>query len=260
MRHSTFFNRAVASRARVERPALMYLPDNRTYKRDKRGRFGSGSGGVRDELAGAEGVGAINAAASAEAKRITGRDVEFGLDGDPQIAREHAEGALKGMERYPGVRVVGVKSADLPEDVYGRTLSPSDRSGYVIMVSRDSQRYGAEGYRGDLRNSEMERSIVAGTPQGVALHEFGHAAANQYDLNGWANNRANQYAEIDMNTTDTQKAVSKAISRRAAENNQELSAEAFADVMVNGSSSSGMSRLIVETFDTNIRIDDAGDE
>ena len=241
-------------------PGFSTTPTDRTYKRDKDGKFSSGSGGVREELSGATTAQEVSAAAAAEAKRITGRDIEFDFAGsDPGIAKEHAEGILRGLERYPKTKLDRVAMSDLPEGTFGRTLTINgERS--VIVFGTDAQRYGAAGYRGDLKNAEQSGEIVARSPMGVALHEFGHAAANQYGLNGWANNRANQYAEIEMGSTDTSGSIRKAISHRATENNSELSAEAFADVMTNGEKASGMSKLIVDTFDAEIRAADAPDE
>jgi hypothetical protein len=220
----------------------------------------SGKGTVRDTLAGAESIGQINAAAAAEAKRITGRDIAFDLDGDPQLAKEHAEGVLRGLERYPKTpldRVIqgGSKYAE-DQEAWAETSS----DGSVIAFTNDAQRLGPDSYRADLKTAQDGGHLVAGTPMGIAMHEFGHAAANSYRLNGWANNKASEYAEIEMGTTDVRAAATRAISRRAGENDHEMAAEAFADVMLNGSNASGMSTLIVDTFDAHIRVADAPDE
>lgn len=254
---SRFAAEVEASRARIHTATL----HARQYKRDKDGQFASttGGGGVRDALAGHETAEAVGGAAEAEAKRITGRDIEFDLAGsDPQLAAEHAEGILRGLERYPNTPLERVQQGGNAYAEGEEAWAATSPSGRVITFTDDAQRYGADSYRQDLKDSKSERYLATGTPMGVALHEFGHAAANSYGLNGWANGRAGDYAEIEMGMRNTQvgEAAGKAISRRAAENNHELSAEAFADVMVNGAKASGMSRDIVAKFDDEVRYAD----
>jgi len=70
---------------------------------DAQGKFASGPGVVRSSLTEAKTISQINAAASTEARRITGRNIHFDMTGsDPQTAREHSEGVLRGLERFPG--------------------------------------------------------------------------------------------------------------------------------------------------------------
>lgn len=249
------------------RAEVAFLGLERAQPRDRKGRFasggsggatpGTGGHGVRDVLSGHDSAEGVSAAAAKEAKRITGRDIEFSLAGDPQIAAEHSEGILRGLERYPKTplsRVVqGGSTHAEGEEAWGET----SRDGSTIRFTDDAQRYGAASYRADLRSAGQLGELTAGTPTGVALHEFGHAAANSYNLNGWANNRGSQYAEIDMGTTDLRAASRTAISSRAAVNDHELSAEAFTDVMVHGDRASGMSKLIVQKFDEEVRYADA---
>lgn len=228
---------------------------------DQKSHGRKGGGGretVRDSLTKAKDTKAIGAAAEAEAKRITGRDISFDFDGsDPQIAREHAEGVLQGLERYPGAPLVRVQQGGDRYAEDEEAWASCSRDGRIITFSNDAQLYGADGYRGDLQQAAEFGELVGATPRAVALHEFGHSVANGYELNGWANNKGSEYAEIEMDTSDVRAAAGKAISRRAARNDRELAAEALADVMLHGENASGMSRHIVDTMDSVVRSQDA---
>lgn len=236
-------------------------------KRKKKAPSGGGGGGkdsgeVRGSLRDAKTTDEVSAAASAEALRITGRETRFDMTGsDVQLAREHSEGVLQGLERYPGTKVSTVRMGNDIVGGEGEAIAATlgdGAGGHVIVFSHDAQKYGAASYRADLKQEQQYGFQVTGTPRGTALHEFGHAAANQYRLNGRADNKAGQYAEIDMNMRgNTREAIGKSISRYASTSSHELSAEAFADVMTNGDKASGMSRLIVSDFDTEIRLTDA---
>jgi hypothetical protein len=58
--------------------------------------------GVRDSLASAGNLSELSTAAKREARRITGRDISFRFKGSElQVAKEHAEGVLMGLERFP---------------------------------------------------------------------------------------------------------------------------------------------------------------
>jgi hypothetical protein len=216
---------------------------------------------VRGALANAQSIGELDSAARAEAKRITGRDIEFAMGGDLQVAKEHVEGVMRGLERYPNTGLERVEQGGSRWGESQEAWAETTLDGSVISFTNDAQRYGAEGYRAELKQAKRGGDMVPGTPMGVAMHEFGHSAANSYNLNGWANNKASHYAEIEMGIEDVGTASSKAISKRSAENTHELSAEAFADVMTNGSKASGMSKAIVDFFDSEIAaIDAAADE
>ncbi len=229
---------------------------DRSYERDQDGKFSSG-GGVRRALADASATQQLDAAAGAEAKRITGRDVEFDFTGsDVQLAREHAEGVLQGLERYPGTALSRVSVGDLPDGVLGR-CQPDGRSSEIIFSRAASSPEGSQAYRDELaaagERRRMGRTIVAGTPTGTALHEFGHAVANGYHLNSGAGGRAREFADSRGDRDQRRFILGGEVSRRALENDHELAAEAFADVMANGSKASGLSKAIVEDFDGEIR-------
>jgi len=248
----------------AEATAIVNHPGHSSQK--SHGRKGGDSGktggaGVREALAGHGTAEGVSAAAMAEAKRITGRDIEFDLAGsDPQLAAEHAEGILRGLERYPKTPLRRVQQGGDQYAEDQEAWASTSLDGRVITFTHDAQRYGAASYRADLKQSADGGDLADGTPTGVAIHEFGHAAANSYRMNGWANNRASEYAEIEMGSTDLRASSSRAISRRAAENDHELAAEAFTDVVMHGPGASGMSTSIVDTFDSIVRSTDSAED
>lgn len=242
----TFEQARAASRARIQSAQAQLTLLARTYKRDKDGQFAS-TGGVRESLANAEDVEAIGTAAAAEAKRITGRDISFDFAGsDPQIAREHAEGVLQGLERYPGTRLDRVGA-------YGpgsRSTVAGNEDAYAVTIGGGSiyfnNRHAANPaqYRADLSGEPPLRSQIARDPRGVALHEFGHVVAD----GGAAGHAGAIVAERAAAAAgDTVKLhVAANISSYATASAAELGAEAFADVMLNGGNASRLSREIVD--------------
>ena len=156
----TFFARVAQSRKRIpvgaaqpptnRTPTFLLRPPSilsRVYKRDSKGRFGSGGGdgdGVREELVGASTIEEINTAASAEAKRITGRDIPFDMTGsDLTTAKEHSEGIMRGLERFPDARLDRVEVERMGDGTWahadGGTIrfnttyaSPAGRKRYKI--------------------------------------------------------------------------------------------------------------------------------
>lgn len=152
------------SRAVVARAQALLL--DRTYKRDKEGQFAATTGGkdVREALAGHETAEAVGTAAAAEAKRITGRDIDFDLAGsDPQIAAEHAEGILRGLERFPTTGLKAVRHGTDPEAEQREVFAVTSRDGGTITFTANAQKYGAAGYRAELKQARAEHAISAAT-------------------------------------------------------------------------------------------------
>jgi 8-oxo-dGTP pyrophosphatase MutT (NUDIX family)/2'-5' RNA ligase len=200
---------------------------------------------VRAELEKARTLQAVNDAFAAEAKRITGRDVEVEFYGNIQTAREHSEGVLRGLERFPRVPLRSVTTV-LTENVgsgYAKAQGAWDlwfsqswagnRPRYLDSLAHDV----AEGWH----------PTGTGTPVGVALHEFGHAVAYSGD---WSGLRADVQALVDERAADAGVAVDEfvrdAVSGYGASHVDELVADAFADVMVNGEAASALSRDIFD--------------
>jgi hypothetical protein len=228
------------SRAQVLHGSSVLALLDRTYKRDRDGKFATG--GVREALSGHSTAEEVSAAATAEAKRITGRTVTFDLAGsDPQIAAEHAEGVLRGLEKYPDVDLYRVKQG-------GDTLIEASGAHAVyernqITFTNAAQAGGADAYRRSLTEMNDSGFGVSSSPMGVALHEFGHAMMDR-GAGGFAGQVVAARAAADKGISVSEH-VRREISGYATSSGYELGAEAFADVMLNGRKASKLSRQIV---------------
>ena len=239
--------------------------DQKSHGRKKSG----GDHEVRDALAGAGTIGAISRAAAAEAKRITGRDILFEMDGsDPQTAREHAEGVLQGLERFPAANLGRVSVARLGPTTYahadGNTIvfnstyaSRAGRAEYLKSLAVDVRGWdeGLQVYGISALKMSGFHTRNSGSPTAVALHEFGHVM----DIATTHRRSGPRVDEIVQRATKREQAkqtvpgspvsgsgdlVLRTVSGYAMTNRTELIAEAFTDVMVNGSGASSVSRDI----------------
>jgi hypothetical protein len=213
------------------------------------GRKGSGGGAtVRDSLANAKDVKAIGAAARAEAKRITGRDIEFDFEGsDPQIAREHAEGVLRGLERFPDAPLAAVRMFTPPMGVDGdianagpdRTAAEPFKS---YSIEFNTEYSGNPTYYQNTLDAQVSTGYFrqgADNPTYVALHEFGHVAIDGRGARRDVYDRAVEHA--DAAGRAPREHFADALGRRAAESIAEFGADAFADVMQNGADAAPLS-------------------
>jgi len=217
------------------------------------------AGGLRKSLTDATSLPEVEQALADEAKKITGRDFHVDMKGsDTQIAREHAEGVLQGLERYPEVRLSRVETygpggarEDFSGDPAGRAFAVTERGRYSanddailfnVREAGDPRRY-----RTKLKLNLAAGWMATGTPTGVALHEFGHVLSGP-DFGIY---RAEQAAKAEAKAARrrTSKYVQETVSMYAAAAGGELAAEAFADVMVNGGKASDLSRVIVAEID-----------
>lgn len=215
-------------------------PLARTYKRDKDGKFASG--GVRDALAKAGTAEEVGAAASAEAKRITGRVIPFDMAGsDPQIAREHAEGILRGLEKYPDTDLYSVKQGG--DALIEATGAHAVYERHQITFTNAAQAGGPDAYRQSIAEMHDSGHGVPAGPMGVALHEFGHAMMAR-GAGGFAGQVLAEQAAAEKGRSVSEH-VRQEISSYAASSGYELGAEAFADVMLNGRKASRLSKQIV---------------
>ncbi len=248
-------------------------PLDRVYKRDERGRFGSGGTGgtVRKALADAKTKDELTAAAEAAAARVTGRpegDIRFfARHSDLEVAKQHFEGVLQGLERFPHAPLSTVSDFDpdnpgamhYDADV-AQTIAYSGM-GYEKGSINFNAQYSAHP---DIYQKVLDQSaedafttssvrtphLVAPTMQGVALHEFGHVLTQQqHPLVGGGSGPPKVpakkiAAELNPGGKTTADFIRDEISEYATTNQHELSAEAFADVVHNGSSASHVSRAI----------------
>jgi len=212
------------------------------------------TGAIRHALAEAGDVDALNQAASAEAKRITGRDTHFDFTGcDVQIGREHAEGVLRGLERFPKTKLTRVSTFGRggAEDIgqhgdayavttatHGRELGSSEIHFNAGWASQPDT------YRAYLAGTHSQGWGVSADPQGVALHEFGHA------VDFFTEGQASGAAGLRMRNSGGSSAAASSVSHYAATNGGELTAEAFADVMLNGDGASELSKELFGLMQT----------
>jgi len=266
-------------------------PDGRVYRRDDRGRFGSGGGGgadegagMRPELAGATSLRALETAAVAEAKRITGRDITFSAAGsDLATAKSHFEGVMQALERFPKANLNRVVNAQIARNAYAHATSDGSvvfntkfssaagRQKYLESLAEDSDGWN-KGLRiygiNDLKMSSYHVRN-AGTPEGVALHEMGHII----DI-ATTSSRSRPLREhvLTLATAREQRKqtipgapikdrgdmVLRSISGYAMKDHHELAAEAFADVMINGKTASKLSHAIFNALNAEYEIQTGG--
>jgi len=233
--------------------------------------------GLRGTLTAAKTTREVSSAATAEARRITGRDIPFDFTGsDPHVAREHAEGVLRGLERYPHARLRAVGLVDMShedEDGYrhtdwATTTVHTDGSASINFDAGYSSPTGASRYRESLaaagERRRMGPGLTTSDPMGIALHEFGHvlAGSGPTGVNGKARQLADRVAvthETYQHSDDPHVArafrdlaIGHEVSVYATEDKPELTAEAFADVMAHGDDASVLSRLIADLIDDEV--------
>lgn len=233
---------------------------------------------VRPALAQARTLPDVHAAIAAEARRITGHDVHVDLVGsDLQLAREHGEGVLRGMEHAPATRVRaivtygpgGARPAPLGLDdgEYANALLDGGESiGFATRWVGNPQAYRESLARDAAPNGGAPRGTVASHPAMVGTHELGHIATQQAehryekDLTGGHGERREvalldvEWEAIDhadqMATQVTgqpyrgQEFTEQQVSLYAGWNRGELTADAFTDVVWNGGRASQLSHDI----------------
>lgn len=245
------------------------------------GRWGEtpGSSVIRSVLADAGKIGDLRAAFEKEAKRITGNRIYCGLQGNVDTAREHAEGVLRGLERFPDVRLQGVSVKAGDAGVYasagGRwirfnyhwTASKKARAEYLASLAAgadgwdEPRRMYGEWVPTDfhVRNSH--------SPMSVAIHEFGHIldidTLNERirdDMDALIERRRVELsrqimvnrADVGLDTWDlsSSEVIEREVSGYAKKDRRELTAEAFTDVILNGDKASVLSRGIFDLLVT----------
>lgn len=212
---------------------------------------------VRASLAEAPDIKTIHAVVRAEAKALGAqRFGSISLQGhDLQTAREHAEGILQALERFPRIRV-SVDHFTHPAGVYG---AYGETTGWVVRFNTAFARTaGREEYLAALR-SDLEQGwhpAGTGTPAAVALHEFGHAVdfffTKMVDIGtGMVPKSQLGEAVTALVLRMAEKAgmaaddyIRSQLGGYALKHRAELFAEAFADAMVNGEKASELAKAI----------------
>jgi hypothetical protein len=240
---------------------IRFSPDQ---PRDDHGRFGEGEGGaaaagsgsgVRDSLRQATTTDELNAAASDEARRITGRDIPFDMAGsDVQIAKEHSEGVLRVLEKYPEAGILRVRT----ENTAG--TDPSGGTPYARISNDDvvfSREYASDpsGYRASLANAESIGWYAPGhaSPMAIGVHEAGHLTGPAWETGPRAGGIAFTAAHAAGHGQSEDAAVgyvASKLGKYATTGGEELTAIGFTDVMLHGSDASALAHDLYDMNDT----------
>jgi hypothetical protein len=205
---------------------------------------------IRPELEAARTSSQVGKAFEAEAQRITGRtgsDAIMGhFEGSAVTAREHAEGLLRGLERFPDAKLRSVSAGGPTGNTYAHAAG--DRIAFNYRWTKPAAR---KEYLDSLAAGERTHWHPYGTnhPVGIAIHEFGHIIDVE-TLGGAVSAEIESLvadAAVLAGVTDEQ-LIAFEISQYATTNTLELAAEAFADVMMNGQAASQLSQDIYEAL------------
>lgn len=203
---------------------------------------------IRQVLQEARTADRVTFAFNAEFRRITGKILprdQVSFKGSAATAREHAEGILRGLERFPkaNLQVIGT---EVEGDSYASSGYASINFGgqYTVASARSM-------YLDMLRDGAGDWLVPgADSPAAVALHEFGHimeissmAQRVEPDILAAVERRAAE-AKVKPETL-----IKREISQYATTNTKELAAEAFTDVMLNGDAASALSREIFDLIE-----------
>jgi len=208
---------------------------------------------IREVLREADSATAVGVALAREIRALTGRDVpvDFGPDADADTAREHAEGVLRVLDRYPHLALQSVTSMD---PIPGSARYAEAQDGEI----RFSTGWSTTGQRARYLE-QVRRDTDAGwhpagatSPMANAIHEMGHVA---HDMAGrWVNQRVTALLQ-EMATREglsVDELIGRHVSRYAQRDLDELVAEALSDVLTRGSDASELSRGIVAILDDEV--------
>ncbi len=215
---------------------------------------------VRRELADAKTVDEINSVATVIANKATGRkDIRFDLTGaDPQIARETAEGIIRGFERYPKspasqIGTFGPGGA-IDDPRINETMAHGGAVGRdrALLIFNVKSLGDPVKYRKDIKAGFNAKRYVTENPMDIALHEFGHSIDENFTKAGAKPLAVREYLKDRGKSAKGgvyKETVRSEISGYAAESPSEMGAEAFADVMINGENASELSRRVFRAID-----------
>jgi len=224
-------------------------------KHDQSSHAHGGSAGIRQSLQDASTTGEVSAVLASEASALTGRTVHADLTGaQVDVAREYAEGLLRGYERFPNCQVDQVFT-------YGRSLGTlggvdgarpdtwpdsggafaaagiaATPSGVAFVHSIGfNMRYSGDYGTAVLADNERSGWTVRGGHMGTALHEYGHHVGRTTSMTvGATRARAIADGQAKRKGVTTSAHIRQQISKYASKNQEELVAEAFADMMLRG--------------------------
>ena len=212
---------------------------------------------VRPVLARAKTERELQAAWRAEFQRIAGRDVLIQMPPNASLKTmgQYAEGTLQALERFPEAKIGEISWWSAPGKAYAQ-VTPGGRHGATLQfnawwASNDNRAKLLRAMRGDTKGWDEGRSAWsvrgATSPTSTAYHEFAHVLDLE-NLGGRVGPQA--LAVVRRNAiregVDEDALVSRDISFYAGSDVNEMIAEAFTDVMVNGPRASLVSREIYD--------------
>jgi len=212
---------------------------------------------VRPVLARAKTERELQAAWRAEFQRIAGRDVLIQMPPNASLKTmsQYAEGTLQALERFPEAKIGEISWWSAPGKAYAQ-VTPGGRHGSTLQfnawwASNDNRAKLLRAMRGDTKGWDEGRSAWsvrnATNPTSTAYHEFAHVLDLE-NLGGRVGPQA--LAVVRRNAiregVDEDALVSRDISIYAGSDVNEMIAEAFTDVMINGPRASLVSREIYD--------------
>ena len=198
------------------------------------------------------------AAWQGEMRAITGRDIIVQLPPDASVLtmREHAEGVLQMLERFPEARLrkiswydqgspeyAHVKTGTATLEFNARWASTAQRRAYLAQLRHDVSGWddaAGPGYGWSVRGGRM--------PQATSWHEMAHILSIE-TLGGKLKAEAMRITlrrQVADALPDMESIVRRDVSGYATKNMEELIAEAVTDVMANGPRASLLSRELYD--------------
>lgn len=187
-----------------------------------------------------------------EVERITGRRIPVEFGSSVKTAQEHAEGILRGLERFPDAKLTGVSTFSRDTyshhgSVYETAFAVASTAGVIEFSDEWTSTERRGRYEAHLMLGADSGFQTPGTysPASTAIHEFGHVV--DVGTLGKAIHRrvgellTERAAEEGISRSAL---VKREISGYATKNHSELVAEVFTDVLMNGDDASPLSREI----------------
>lgn len=197
----------------------------------------------------------LSRAWQAEMKRVTGRDIIVQIPPAASMATmgQYAEATVAMLERFPEMRLRKISWFDADGPHYARVRRGTATLEFnARWASEENRRAYLSGLRNDVKGwtepADRGWSVRgASTPQATAYHELGHMLSIETfggRLDSKALSIVHRRAVLEGIADD--ELVARDISAYAGSNAEEMIAEAFTDVVLNGPAASQISRELYE--------------